>query len=105
MATDVYITFKSHSNCPRIETKFRYQHEFELFTPIGALQFVAIDTLRLPPGTGSGNQFLITILDRYSQFTGAVPTTRITPPQACNFFSKHWVISYGIHDTILSDNG
>lgn len=87
------------------EQNFVINTELELFTPSSSLELVAINILGSLPHTMYINQFMVIITGRYSSPTWAIATTKITSTQVSNIFLNHYVLPYGISDTILSDNG
>lgn len=105
MAADIYNTVRLCIDCVRTGTKSRHQHKFELFPPSGSLEFVAVDLFGPLTRARSGKQFVIINTNSYSKLTRAIVTAKITTTQVANIFLNHWVIPYGIPETVLPDNG
>jgi hypothetical protein len=52
-----------------------------------------------------GNQFMLTIIDRYSRWIEAVPLATIRAIDISDKFYKVWVTRYGVPDRVISDQG
>jgi len=70
--------------------------------PFAAL---ATDLLGSLPKTPEGYEYILVICDRFTKVTRAVPLRDITALDVLSSFLDTWVASYGIPDSILSDNG
>jgi len=75
---------------------------FPATEPFAAL---AIDLLGPLPRTPEGYEYILVICDRSSKFTRAVPLKDISALDVLSAFLDTWVASYGIPDSVLSDNG
>lgn len=84
--------------------KFKHRRQLHMLPPSAPLCFFAIDILDSLPQTKSGNQFVVIIIDRYSEMPRAVPTPNISLSRVAYIFFNHSEILYGISDVILSDN-
>jgi len=75
---------------------------FPATEPFAAL---AIDLLGPLPWTPEGYEYILVICDRFTKVTRAVPLRDITALDGLSAFLDTWVASYGIPDSVLSDNG
>lgn len=55
--------------------------------------------------TGSGNQHVMVITDRFSNFTSAFPLNHTTSENVAQSFVDDWAMAFGIPKTFLNDNG
>lgn len=96
---------QSYTKCPRLGTKFNQHRKLELISPAGTLKFMAIDILESLPRTKAGYQFVVIMTNKYTKLERVIPTAKITSTQVANIFINDWRISYGISNTVFSDNG
>ena len=76
-----------------------------LFLPTDRFRCLHIDIVgRLPP-SGSGRQFVVTMLDRATRWLEAVPTHSITTTAVSKILINNWITRFGIPDVIISDQG
>jgi len=75
---------------------------FPATEPFAAL---ATDLLGPLPRTPEGYEYILVICDRFSKVSRAVPLRDITALDVLGAFLDTWVASYGIPDSVLSDNG
>jgi len=66
---------------------------------------VAIDLLGPLPRTPEGYEYILVICDRFTKVTRAVPVRDITALDVLSAFLDTWVASYGLPDSVLSDDG
>ena len=76
-----------------------------LFPATEPFAAVAIDLLGPLPRTPEGYEYILVICDRFTKVTRAVPLRDITALDGLSAFLDTWVASYGIPDSVLSDNG
>jgi len=76
-----------------------------LFLATKPFAALAIELLGPLPRTPEGYQYILVICDRFTKVTRAVPLRDITTLDVLSAFLDTWVASYGIPDSILSDNG
>lgn len=55
--------------------------------------------------TKAGSHFVVIMKDRCIKLARAKSTTKLTPTQIPNIFINAWISSYGIPNTVISDNG
>ncbi len=53
----------------------------------------------------AGNRYILTIMDRFTRYTVAVPLQRQTAEVVAQAILDNWIYVYGAPKTILSDNG
>jgi len=70
--------------------------------PFAAL---AIDLLGPLPRIPEGYEYILVICDRFTKVTRAVRLRDITALDVLSSFLDTWVASYGLPDSVLSDNG
>lgn len=56
------------------------------------------------PKTKSGNQFIVVTTDRYSKIAKAIPVARSTATADAAKFVDHWISTFVIPSTMLTDN-
>ena len=76
-----------------------------LFPATEPLAALAIDLLGPLPRTSEGFEYILVICDRFTKFTRAVPLKDISTLDVLSAFLDTWVASYGIPDSVQSDNG
>ena len=76
-----------------------------LFPATKPFPALAIDLLGILPRTPKGDEYILVICDRFTKVTRAVPLRDITALNVLSAFLDTWVASYGIPDSVLSDNG
>lgn len=82
-----------------------HQRLLILFRPEDPLEFLAMEILGPLPKTRNGNRFVIFITDRFSNLTRGTPTKRTTPKHVAEVILEAGVVSHGIPDRLLTDNG
>jgi len=75
---------------------------FPATEPFAAL---TIDLLGPLPRTAKGYEYILVICHRFTKVTRAVPLKDIWALDVLSAFLETWVASYGIPDSVLSDNG
>jgi len=75
-----------------------------LFPSTEPFAALAIDLLGPLPRTPEGYEYILVSLDRLNKVTRAVPLRDITALDVLSAFLDTWVASYGMPDSILSDN-
>jgi len=76
-----------------------------LFPATEPFAAMAIDRLRPLPRTPEGYEYILVIRDRSTEVTRAVPLKDISALDVLSAFLDTLVASYGIPDSVLSDNG
>jgi len=64
----------------------------------------AIDLLGPLPRIPEGYEYILVICDRFTNVTRAVPLRDITALDVLSAFPGTWVASYGLPDSVLSEN-
>lgn len=105
MSRNEHHTVRHFQGCLRIRIKFKRQGQLQTFQLSSPLEYIAIDIFGSFPRTTPGSQFVIIITDRHSELTSAIPTPIISSTYVAHIFFNNRVISYGIPDIILLDNG
>ena len=70
----------------------------------GKLQEVHIDLVG-PLPSNQGFRYLLTMIDRYTRWTEAIPLVDMTAKTVTDAFLLHWVARYGVPRSITSDRG
>ena len=68
-------------------------------------QQVAVDIVGPLPVTGSGNRYILTIMDRFSRYLKIVPITNMNTITIVREILNKWIYSMGIMEDLLSDQG
>lgn len=76
-----------------------------LFPATEPFSALAVDLLGPLTRTPEGYEYLLVICDRFTKLTRAVPLKTTTAMDVVSSIIDVWVASYGIPDSILSDNG
>lgn len=105
MANDGYIHVEKCVECRRHRRHPIYWKLLWDFLPKRHLEFVAIDILGPLSKTKLGNTPFVVITDRQSKLTGAIPTGKTTAAHIASILSAIWIMPYGMHNHILTDNG
>lgn len=71
----------------------------------GLLAFMAIDRFGPSPRTSDGSQYVVILTDRSLTLTQAIPTDKTSFAHVTNVFFDSWIVSYGRHAYVLTDNG
>ena len=66
---------------------------------------VCIDCVGPIPVTASGNRYIINMVDRFTGYAVSVPTPSISGFQIVWTILNHWIATFGIPISILTDNG
>jgi len=75
-----------------------------LFSATERFAALAFDFLCPLPRTPEGYEYILVICDRFTKVTRAVPLKEISALDVLSAFLGTWVSSYGIPDSVLSDN-
>ena len=106
LAIDVFGWVASCPTCEKnrlVGTQIKaFMRLFPATEPFAAL---AIDLLCPLPRTPEEYEYVLVICDRFTKVTRAVPIRDITALDVLRAFLDMWAASYGISDSILSDNG
>lgn len=105
MTSDVYALAESCRTCAKVhETRYTRQKELHLFPAKVPLADVALDLLGPLHLTKTGNSFTLVMTCRL-EVARAVPLPTTTAANVATSFLDHCVYPYGIHTSILTDNG
>lgn len=77
----------------------------KLFLGSSPLKFIAINILDSLSKTTKGNQFVLSMTNRYSKTPRAVQTSRTSVTYIVNMFYEKWIAPYGICTYSLTNNG
>ena len=58
-----------------------------------------------PLPQAEGHSYLLTVIDRFSRWTEAIPLTEITASACAKAFLRHWVARYSVPRHLVSDQG
>lgn len=105
-AGGVTVHVKAYGSCSRAkERRRKNQHTTKLFAPTNPIDDIAIYLMGPLPKTHKENQFIIVSTDRYRKLTRTVPMSNTTATYIDSVIRNHWIIPYGIQNTILTVNG
>ena len=68
------------------------------------LAVIHIDIVGLLPGS-NGFKYLLTIIDRETNWMEAVPMRSITTENVISCFCNQWISRFGVPSTVISDQG
>lgn len=104
MANDVDTTVRDCCDCVWKKPSERRKSRLKVFPASDLLGFVLMDILAPLPETSNGNQFFLVVKDRQSKVTRAVPTCKTAAVHVASMLMDHWIILYGIPDSVLTEN-
>ena len=93
------------SLCVRVKQQQKTAQLQPIQLPTYPWQIVSIDIVGPLPTTIDGNQYLLTMLDKYSKYAEAEPIPDMTAPTVCAAFIKKVVCRYGVPEVLVSDRG
>lgn len=105
IVNDVYQAVKDFQNCLKECTTYHHERHLKLFPAPCSLGFVPIDIAIPFPKLSRGNQIVVVITYHYSKLTRSIPRANVTAAHVVLIFLNHLVISYGLPNYLLSDNG
>lgn len=105
MAYDDYTAVGDGCDCTINRAGLKRKLYLILLPSTGPLGFVITDILGPLSRTTTGNQFIAMIANRYTKWTGELPSSKATVPQVLSFFFDSCVITYGTSGFLLTDNG
>ena len=76
----------------------------QITAPDGRFCHVHIDIIGPLPVT-NGYKYCLTIIDRFSRWSEAVPLTNIEAFTVCRAFVDNWISRYGSPETLTTDQG
>ena len=77
----------------------------QLFEPDECFETVHIDIVGPMPCTKSGNQYILTMMDRWSRMVKLIPINVCTATNIAWTIRNNWFLEYGAPINILSDRG
>jgi len=105
LATDVLGWVAACPNCAKTRLMgTQSTAPMRLFPAKEPFEAWAIDLLGPLPRTLEGYECILVICDRFTKITRAVPSKDISALDVLSAFLDTWVASYGILDSVLSDN-
>ena len=106
LVADVYGWVASCATCAKnrlMET--RQTSAMRLFPATEPFASIAVDLLGPLPRTPEGYDYLLVMCDRFTKLTRVAPLKDTTAIDIVSQLLDVWIASYGIPDSILSDNG
>lgn len=76
MANDVHPTVDDYRKCAKAGSHYKHKRHLTIFPPSGPLEFITIDILGPLPRMKKGNQYVVVIIDCYSELTRAIHTPK-----------------------------
>lgn len=105
MANDVYTYVEKCPSCRKRRQHPTHQQLLQLFSPERPLEFVVMNILGPLPKTKTGNKFTVVITGRFPKLTRVISTRKTTATDVALFFVEDWVVTYGILNPLLTDDG
>lgn len=106
LAEDVYGWVASCNTCSKNRLmEARHTSAMLLFPATEPFTSVAVDLLGPQPRTPEGYEYLLVMCCRFTKPTRVVPLRDVTALDVLSSIIDVWIASYGIHDSLLSDNG
>lgn len=106
MVADVYGHVSRCTGCARNRLDERkHTSMLKLFPATEPFASLAMDILGPLPESEGGYKFILVIVDRFSKLTRAFPMREKTAVEVASAFVDVWIASYGIPDSVLTDNG
>jgi Integrase zinc binding domain len=68
-------------------------------------EHVHVDLVGSLPTSAAGHSYIMTIIDRTSRWTEAVPLASITAEKCADAFVEQWVARYGVPRVVTTDRG
>ena len=68
-------------------------------------EMISMDIVGPMPITENNNRYLLTIMDRFTRFTMAIPIANITACNVARTFINKWIYLFGAPEKLLTDNG
>lgn len=91
--------------CQHTKTHRHNKTPFQAYvSPNARFEHINIDLIG-PFPLFSGMKYCLTIIDRYSKWTEAIPIPDMTAPTIANEIIAHWIARFGIPKRITSDQG
>ena len=85
--------------------KHKRHGKMQLFPAREFNEMVAVDIVGPMPITDSGNQYLLTMIDRFTRYCRMIPITNITAFNIAKEIMNQWIYKMGIFKKLLSDRG
>ena len=106
MRKDIRQWTKECQACARSKVIRRNTANVEAVTPPprGRFTHVYLDIIG-PLGLSKGHNYVLTVIDRFSRFSQAIPLVGITAEECVNGFIRHWVSLFGCPERIYCDRG
>jgi len=106
LAVDVFGWVAACPTCEKNRLMCTQSKAFmRLFPATEPFAAMAIDLLGPLPRTREGYEYILTFCDQFTKVTRAVPLRDITALDVLSAFLDTLVASYGLPDSVLSDNG
>jgi len=106
MVVEVYKHVEQCPACAEIRLSERkHTTVMKLFTADEPFSGLAMDLMGPLPTSRGGHKHVLVICDWFMKLTRAIPLREATALTVAPAFIDTWVAAYGIHDTVLTDNG
>ena len=106
MVVDIY---KHVEQCPACAknrlSERKHTSRMKLFPADEPFSGLAMDLLGPLPTSRSGYKHVLVMCDRFTKLTRATPLREATALTVASAFIDVWIASYGIPDSVLTDNG
>lgn len=104
IANDVYKTVIDCGECAGKRVNKAQRQHLKLFPASSLLDFIATDIPGPLLKTKNSNKFVVTMTDRYSRLTRAVPTSKTSATHILSISYDNFILPYGIPTYLLTDN-
>ena len=105
MTTEIQNYVKACPVCQENKTAKKVKRVPIKFPATSRFKTVHIDLVGPLRPSGNGNEYIMTMMDRFSRWPEAVPMRRISAKACARKFFDVWVSRYGVPDHVITDQG
>lgn len=104
IAKEFYNTVEDCLQCAKQRVIVKCHRHFTLFSPVGTLEFVAVDTFGPLPKTKDCARTVIIIMEDYSDLVPTLTTLKTTASYIARTHFKDRIIPYSIFSSLFNGN-
>ena len=105
MSLDIQNFVKTCEQCQLNKQTRKVKRPLIRFPTTSRFHTVHIDLVGPLRTSSRGNQFLLTMMDRFTRCLEAVPMRSISAKAVATKFYNHWIMRYGAPDRVITDQG